>query len=429
MSNTLTLEQLDDKQREAVIRGLDVSKRIVAVAGPAGSGKTTIMRMLYDGLTEAGYSVKLVAPTGKAARRIREATNLPAGTMHMLLEYTRPHEIDEKTGKPYGDTSPRRTKENPLDCDVVIGDEYMMVNHELHRNLIDALQAGARIIVLGDVSQLPPIENNAIIAAKPAPFKLLLDKFNGIYLDKVHRTAEDSGILSNAQRILGGAAPMPNADFIRTITDKPVDAVIAALDTADFTALNNQIITPANKSWIGTVKLNATLQTMLMDADRPTINLPRHKWDGTNPVCIGVGDKIIMTQNWYDLECEDGTKGVFNGEVGKVIEISEVEEVVVDFEDRVCRIPPAMQLVYQNKVSVGYPQRDIHLAYAVTTHKAQGSEYDRIIYVLNKSVLAMCNRRNLYTALTRAKKHATLITDMASLSMSVTTKEPKVFSK
>jgi len=302
MSNTLTLEQLDDKQREAVIRGLDVSKRIVAVAGPAGSGKTTIMRMLYDGLTEAGYSVKLVAPTGKAARRIREATNLPAGTMHMLLEYTRPHEIDEKTGKPYGDTSPRRTKENPLDCDVVIGDEYMMVNHELHRNLIDALQAGARIIVLGDVSQLPPIENNAIIAAKPAPFKLLLDKFNGIYLDKVHRTAEDSGILSNAQRILGGAAPMPNADFIRTITDKPVDAVIAALDTADFTALNNQIITPANKSWIGTVKLNATLQTMLMDADRPTINLPRHKWDGTNPVCIGVGDKIIMTQNWYDLE-------------------------------------------------------------------------------------------------------------------------------
>jgi exodeoxyribonuclease V alpha subunit len=429
MSNEITLEQLDDKQRLAVEQGLDVSKRISAVAGPAGSGKTTIMRMIYNGLTEAGYTVKLAAPTGKAAKRIREATGLPAGTLHMLLEYTRPLEIDEKTGKPFGDTFPRRTKENPLECDAVIGDEYMMVNHELHRNLIDALQSGARLIVLGDVSQLPPIESSPILAQKPAPFKILLDKFNGIYLDKVHRTADDSGILLNAQRILGGTAPMPNTDFTRIITDKPVDELVAALDKADYTALNNQIITPANKSWVGTLKLNATLQTVLMDNDRHTISLPRNKWDASNAVRVGVGDKVIMTKNWYDLDCEDGSKGVFNGEVGKVIEVSDVEEVVIDFDDRICRIPPAVQLVYNNKVTVGYPQRDIHLAYAVTTHKAQGSEYDHIVYVLNKSMLAMMNRKNMYTALTRARKHATLITDMASLSMSVTTKEPKVFSK
>jgi exodeoxyribonuclease V alpha subunit len=429
MSNEITLEQLDDKQRLAVEQGLDVSKRISAVAGPAGSGKTTIMRMIYNGLTEAGYTVKLAAPTGKAAKRIREATGLPAGTLHMLLEYTRPLEIDDKTGKPFGDTFPRRTKENPLECDVVIGDEYMMVNHELHRNLIDALQSGARLIVLGDVSQLPPIESSPILAQKPAPFKILLDKFNGIYLDKVHRTADDSGILLNAQRILGGTAPMPNTDFTRIITDKPVDELVAALDKADYTALNNQIITPANKSWVGTLKLNATLQTVLMDNDRHTLSLPRNKWDAANAVRVGVGDKVIMTKNWYDLDCEDGSKGVFNGEVGKVIEVSDVEEVVVDFDDRICRIPPAVQLVYNNKVTVGYPQRDIHLAYVVTTHKAQGSEYDHIVYVLNKSMLAMMNRKNMYTALTRARKHATLITDMASLSMSVTTKEPKVFSK
>jgi exodeoxyribonuclease V alpha subunit len=291
------------------------------------------------------------------------------------------------------------------------------------------LQSGARLIVLGDVSQLPPIESSPILAQKPAPFKILLDKFNGIYLDKVHRTADDSGILLNAQRILGGTAPMPNTDFTRIITDKPVDELVAALDKADYTALNNQIITPANKSWVGTLKLNATLQTVLMDNDRHTLSLPRNKWDAANAVRVGVGDKVIMTKNWYDLDCEDGSKGVFNGEVGKVIEVSDVEEVVVDFDDRICRIPPAVQLVYNNKVTVGYPQRDIYLAYVVTTHKAQGSEYDHIVYVLNKSMLAMMNRKNMYTALTRARKHATLITDMASLSMSVTTKEPKVFSK
>lgn len=429
MSGSITLEQLDDKQRLAVERGLDISKRIVAVAGPAGSGKTTIMRMIYNGLSEAGYTVKLAAPTGKAAKRIREATGLPAMTMHMLLEYTRPLEIDEKTGKPFGDTFPRKTKADPLDCDAVICDEYMMVPHDLHRNIIDALQAGARLITLGDVSQLPPIENSSALAAKDAPFKVLLDKFDGIFLGKVHRTAEDSGILACAQRILGGAAPQRNKDFDLIITDKPVDAVIEQLDKADYTSLRNQIITPANKSWIGTSKLNAVVQTMLVNADRPTINLPRNKWDATNTVRVGVGDKIIMTKNWYDLDCEDGSKGVFNGETGVVIEISEVDEVVVDFEDRICRIPPAIQLVYDNKVSVGYPQRDIQLAYVVTTHKAQGSEYENVLYVLNKSVLMMLNRKNMYTAITRARSHATLITDMSSLSMSVTTREPKVFSK
>lgn len=429
MSGSITLEQLDDKQRLAVERGLDVSKRIVAVAGPAGSGKTTIMRMIYNGLTEAGYTVSLAAPTGKAAKRIREATGLPATTMHMLLEYTRPLEIDEKTGKPYGDTFPRKTKTDPLDSDVVICDEYMMVNNELHRNIVDALQAGARLIVLGDVSQLPPIENSPMLAQKLAPFKLLLEKFDGIYLDKVHRTTEDSGILACAQRILGGAAPQRNKDFDLIITDRPVDELIALLDKTDYTSLRNQIITPGNKSWVGTVKLNATLQTMLVNADRHTINLPRNKWDATNPVRVGVGDKVIMTKNWYDLDCDDGSKGVFNGEVGTVIETSEVDEVVVDFEDRICRIPPAIQLVYNNKVSVGYPQRDIHLAYAITTHKAQGSEYDHIVYVMNKSLFAMLNRKNMYTAVTRARVHATMITDMSSLSMSVTTKEPKVFSK
>lgn len=424
----LTLEQMDDKQQTAVARALDVSKRIVATTGPAGSGKTTILQYIYNQLKGAGYNPGLAAPTGKAARRIREATGLPSGTIHMLLEYTRPLDIDEKTGKPYGETRPRRTRERPIENDVMIVDEYMMVPHELHRNLVDALPTGGRLITFGDLSQLPPIENDARTAALPTPFKMLLDKFDGIYLEKVHRQGADSGILFNAQRILNGTAPQERDDFTRIITERPVDAIIEQLGSADYTSMRNQIITPGNKSWVGTVKLNATLQTMLMPEQRPVLDLPRNKWEKA-PLRVGVGDKIIMTKNWYDLECSDGSFGVFNGEVGIVTELSELEEVVVDFEDRICRIPPAIQQVYNGNVSVGFPQRDLYLAYAVTTHKAQGSEYSHIMYVMNKSLSIMLNRRNLYTGITRARDHVTLITDMSSLSMSVRTKEPKVFNK
>jgi ATP-dependent exoDNAse (exonuclease V) alpha subunit len=244
----------------------------------------------------------------------------------------------------------------------------------------------------------------------------------------VHRQAADSGILFNAQRVLKGLAPQQRDDFVMTITDKPIDAVIDAVGHADFASLDNQIITPINRSWIGTVKLNQTLQNVLMDSNRPTINLPRNKWD-KQQLRIGVGDKVIMTKNWYDMPCEDGSSGVFNGETGIVTEISDVEEVVVDFGDRVCRIPPAMQTVYQNNVMVVYPQRDLYLAYVVTTHKAQGSEYKNVIYVLNKSAAAALNRRNMYTALTRARDHVRFITDMGSLSMSLTRKEPMVFGE
>ena len=188
--------------------------------------------------------------------------------------------------------------------------------------------------------------------------------------------------------------------------------------------MENQIITPANISWVGTTKLNVLLQTMLMPDDRETLNLSRNSWD-KNPVRIGIGDKVIMKKNWYDLECNDGTLGVFNGETGIVTEISDVEEVVIDFGDRVCRVPPAIQMVYDNKVSVGYPQRDLLLAYAITTHGAQGSEYKNVIYVINASLIRMLNRKNLYTALSRAREKATLITDMRALSMSITMKEAR----
>lgn len=424
MSTMITIDQLDGAQRVAVDRALQIERRIVAITGPAGSGKTTIMRLVYDALSDAGYSPVIVAPTGKAARRVREATERPARTVHMLLKYTRPMEIDQKTGKPYGATYPRCDAINPIEYDVVLCDEYAMVNHELHRNLIDALPRGGRLITFGDLSQLPPIEKSDALKTKSSPFATMLEKFDGVVLDRIHRQAEDSGILECLQSILKGAAPKANKDFKRIITDKPTDALIEELAHADYTALENQIITPANISWVGTTKLNVLLQTMLMPDDRETLNLSRNSWD-KNPVRIGIGDKVIMKKNWYDLECNDGTLGVFNGETGIVTEISDVEEVVIDFGDRVCRVPPAIQMVYDNKVSVGYPQRDLLLAYAITTHGAQGSEYKNVIYVINASLIRMLNRKNLYTALSRAREKATLITDMRALSMSITMKEAR----
>lgn len=132
----------DPVQREAMALCCDLDKRLVSVTGPAGTGKTTIMRQVYDTLTEHGYSVALAAPTGKAAKRIRELTGIPAMTLHRLLEYTSPGEIDPETGKPSFISFPRRNQERPLDYDVVIVDEYSMVNRDLHRNLMDAIGSG-----------------------------------------------------------------------------------------------------------------------------------------------------------------------------------------------------------------------------------------------------------------------------------------------
>lgn len=428
--------QLDELQQVSVNTALDTTKRVVATTGPAGSGKTTIMRLVYTALIDAGYNPVIVAPTGKAARRVREATGYKASTIHMLLEYTRPAEIDEKTGKPYGITFPRRNREKPLTNDVVMADEYAMVNAELHRSLVDAMPPGARLIVYGDVAQLPPIENNPIAASEPTPFTKLLTKFGGITLEKIHRTAEDSGILVSAQRILAGRSPASNDAFLQLITDTPIDALIDAIynqqgdaEVSDYATLRSQIITPGNKSWVGTVKLNVMLQDILNpDKGQPSLTLERNKWD-KQPYKARVGDKVILTKNWYDLDCEDGTKGVFNGETGIITEISDIGEVVVDFEDRICRIPPVIQLVYQGNVSVGFPQRDLYPAFAITTHKAQGSEYQNVIYVMNKSLFGTLNRPNLYTGVTRARKHVTLITDMRALSVSLTTKTQRVFAQ
>lgn len=417
-SKQLTVDDLNEQQRLAVDRCLDFTRRIAAVTGEAGTGKTSIIKIVYNSLIEAGYNPVIAAPTGKAAKRIREATQAPARTLHMLLEYTRPGDIDEKTGKPIGATYPRRDRQNPIEYDHVLVDEYAMVNHELHRNLIDALPPGCRLLVFGDVSQLPPIENIPKYAAMTTPFKTALEKFEGIKLAQVHRQSEDSMVLLNAQRINSGYGPKSGSDdFKVTVTERPVeqliDAVMHAGDT--FARLDSQVITPINKSWIGTEALNQQLQMMLMDNDRKTMKLDRHKWSKTE-LAVGVGDKVMMTKNYYELMADDGSVGLFNGEVGIVQELGEYGELVVDFDGRTMVVPPVIQVAVDNRVSVVHPHRDLELAYAITTHKAQGSEYQNVIYVMNKSAMFNLNRKNFYTAVSRARKTVHVITDMKSMS-------------
>jgi len=140
---------LDTEQQLGLALCMDMSKRLVAITGAAGTGKTTLLKTGYKEYTDSGYSVKLAAPTGKAAKRIEEVTGFPASTVHRLLEFSHPGEVDEKTGKVYGDSVPKRNMNNPLDCDVLFVDEYTMVNQNLHRDILDAMKPGSILRCFG----------------------------------------------------------------------------------------------------------------------------------------------------------------------------------------------------------------------------------------------------------------------------------------
>lgn len=414
---------LDGEQHEAVRACCDTTRRVVAVTGQAGTGKTTIIRHAYRLLSEAGYSVALAAPTGKAAKRIKEATAIGASTFHRLLEFTHPGERDERTGRVYGVSMPRRDRSKPLEYDVVIGDEYAMVNVNLHSCIVGAIKPGGRLLVFGDVNQLPPIEENAVYARAPSKFKELLTKFNGITLNTIHRTGSGSGIAENGRRILRGFAPMRRDDFSIQYTDQPLSELSRYIrehrQAIDFTSTTNQVITPANVTWIGQHKLNGLIQNILRPERDGWLELDRHEWMKKYPTRVRVGDKVVINQNLYDVLANDGTAGVFNGEVGVILSINEDKDIEIDLGDRIVVIPQIIMVDLGNKMSPKYAHRDLSLAYALTTHKCQGSEYGHVIFVMNKSVYAWLNRHNLYTAVTRARNGVHLVTDISSVSRAV----------
>jgi len=387
-----------------------------------------LIEAVHKQLTAYGYSCQASAPTGKAAKRIQEATGLDAMTNHRLLGYGTPIEVEEvgPTGRKRIvklSTGPRHRKEFPMDYDTILCDEYAMVNQEIHRNLIDALKCGARICMFGDANQLKPIEENIALNDKPSSFQEMLRRFKGITLQTNHRQDEGSGITANGALILAGRIPKRTGDFDIFVTDQPVDAirehVTRALDSGvDYSTVNHQIITGMNKSWIGTRRLNLVIQSMFWDRTSPFATLDRWKSDNDNPpIRVQVGSKVVNTANTYDLGNGDA---VFNGECGIVNAIDfEYGGIEVDFGDRCVIIPPLVVVTKSNGKTIEFdPRKNIDLAYVLTTHKCQGSEYQHVLYCMNKTTTWVQSRRNFYTGITRARKHCTVITDMQSITKS-----------
>lgn len=421
-TNTTNEITLDTEQELAVSLCLDRSKRIVSVTGQAGSGKTTCLKKSFSSFIAAGYVTALAAPTGKAAKRIQEVTGFDAMTVHRLLAFSHPGEVDEKTGKPYGVSQPKYKRGNPLPYDVIFIDEYSMVNQELHRDIIDAMKPGSILRCFGDINQLKPIEMNKQTALLPSPFQDILTRFPSVVLKQLHRQGEGSDIAVNAHRILYGMCPVRKPDFELVITNDPVNAIKSIIvdhPEIDFQNTKNQIITTQNRSWVGVHSLNGTLQPMFHETMAGAIPIPRSKWEEKTPIFAKKGDKILWTNNDYNLN-------IFNGEQGTIRELYDDGSVEIDFGDRIQVVPPILVYIDRGIEKFYDPRKVIWLSYAITTHKSQGSEYEHVIYVLNKSCYMMLNRANFYTAVTRARKHVWLVTDASSMMTAASTTKSRI---
>lgn len=414
------MDVLDKSQQDAVNLATDLKHRVVGIHGPAGHGKTKILREIYDDFYKRGIDVIAVAPTGKSARRIKEATGIDAMTMHRALEFPHPGEVDEATGEVLNFVYPKRCRKNPFKQTVVLADEYAMVNDEIHRALMAALPPGGVIRCFGDVNQLRPIEENKALLGKPSNFERIIngDKFPSVKLTKLYRTGKDSIIAQNAGRILLGQNPQQSENYRITLTNNPVIEISEMMKNhADIWATTDaQGISPTKKTWIGTEALNASLQHNVFKnvfaSTEKYLMLERHRWS-KQPVTVYVGDKIIITANNYGL-------GLFNGDIGKVVDIdTHVEALHVDFYGKIVTISSAQKVMFKGYNRTFNPHKDIDLAYVITTHKTQGSEWKRIAYVMNRSCSFMCDRRNFYTGTTRPREHVELITDQRALALSL----------
>lgn len=409
--------ELDETQIRAVDACCNLDNRIVAITGAAGTGKTTILQNVYRHIHRQGISVVLCAPTGKAAKRITEATGIEACTIHRLLEYPHPGERDPKTGKTLITTDPKRDRNYPLNYKVILADEYAMVNDEVHRNLLDALPSGGAIRMFGDANQLQPIESLKSLQRKDSAFLRMLSKFDGIRLNTIHRQAGDSSIISNGQRIIQGMMPYRREDFNLKITDSPVETVLDFIqdnlaDDIDYGTVRNQIISPTKVGWIGCEALNAAIQQQLQPSSKQYTTIERHKWSNIEEQRIYIDDKVINMTNNYGLE-------IFNGETGLIKAIMDNGDVVIDFGDKTVAVPFSLEMEGRNGTYYMNPQKDIDLAYVITTHKSQGSEYDRVCYIMNRSRSYLLNRKNLYTGISRARSHVTIISDAKALNLSL----------
>ncbi len=386
---------LADKQKAAV--NMAVRQGLSVITGGPGTGKTTIVRCLIDFYGRMGKSVALAAPTGRAAQKLGEASRLPAKTIHRLLEY----------GFVGGGMNFTRNESNPLPADVIIVDEFSMVDIDLMVYLLRAVAPGSQLVLVGDMDQLPSV----------GPGNVLRDiitsgKIPTVRLDRIFRQSEDSLIVYNAHRVNQGEFPYLNnasKDFFfmdeedpETIAQKIIDLCRRRLPAfGDFHPIEDiQVLSPMRRSVTGVDNLNQLLQKGLNPPRQDSVFISfdrgRQHWYE--------GDKVMQTKNDYK-------KNVYNGDIGRIASIDrKKQELIVAFDDR------------KQKRYVSYEFDELgslDLAYTVSVHKSQGSEYPVVIMPITTQHFMMLQRNLIYTAITRAKKLLVLVGTKKALAIAV----------
>lgn len=391
--------ELEEEQRNAVVEA--VKNGVLVITGGPGTGKTTTINALIQYFEMEGMDIFLAAPTGRAAKRMTETTGYEASTIHRLLELN--GRMEESSAAAHFE----RNEENPLEADVIIIDEMSMVDISLMHALLRAVQVGTRLVLVGDVNQLPSVGPGSVL-------KDIIDSgcFCVVKLNKIFRQATESDIVVNAHRINAGQEIQidnKSKDFF-FLKRYDADVIVASIvylvqkklpPYVEAKPLDIQVLTPMRKGLLGVERLNEVLQKYLNPPDKKK----REREYGNG--IFREGDKVMQIRNDYQLEWEIRGKygipvekgiGVFNGDMGIIREINTyAETLTVVYEE--CRY-----------VEYTFKQLDeLELAYAVTIHKSQGSEYPAVILPLLGGPKMLMSRNLLYTAVTRARRCVTVV--------------------
>lgn len=393
--------ELDELQKQAVV--MAAGHGLMVITGGPGTGKTTTINALIDFFEAEGMEIRLAAPTGRAAKRMTEATGWEAQTIHRLLEIN---------GGPEEESAPmqfERNEQNPLEADVIIIDEMSMVDIYLMHALLSAITVGTRLIMVGDRNQLPSVGPGSVL-------KDVIESgcFPVICLTRIFRQAGGSDIVLNAHKINAGehvALDNKSRDFffLRRSDANVIMRVVLALvqqklpKYVNASSYDIQVLTPMRKGLLGVERLNEILQQYL----NPPAPGKQEKETGKGR--FREGDKVMQVKNNYQTEWEirgrygipvEKGMGIFNGDMGIIREINTYAELVtVEFDE--CRY-----------VEYSFRQlEELELAYAVTVHKSQGSEYPAVVIPLLSGPRMLMNRNLLYTAVTRARSCVTLVGD------------------
>lgn len=398
--------QLDEHQVQAVKEA--VRNGLLIITGGPGTGKTTTINTIIRYFEIEGMDIFLAAPTGRAAKRMSETTGFEARTIHRMLELN---------GGMEGSAGFERNETNPLETDVVIIDEMSMVDITLMNSLLKAIAPGTRLILVGDINQLPSVGPGSVLKDI-----IQSEAFNVVMLTKIFRQASTSDIIVNAHKINRGeevSLDNKSMDFFflkRYEADIIINVVLQLVKQklpkfVDATPYDIQVLTPMRKGLLGVERLNGILQQYLNPPDKSK----REKEHGD--MVFREGDKVMQTKNNYQLEWEIRTKfgltvdkgmGIFNGDMGIIIEINDfAETMTVEFDEG-------------RKVEYSYKLLDeLELAYAITIHKSQGSEYPAVVIPLLNGPSMLMNRNLLYTAVTRARKCVTLVGNDATFNQMI----------